>query len=254
MSTEKTFTASANLTSKLVSINQHLYLFFSFTDETTTNAEYGPKCGCRPPAILPVHNIITPCYPLKSDTETGSEFIYKEGEPVHCFHSWLDNENWHKPETPLEECTTYKHFHKAHPIPPPVIFALTQTKNNQRISSNLEVVFQMTKCTVESPPAIPFCSINRLCYSCYDPVPNQKTPVEMKDNDPWPYVKPCPIRYQNNLQLDPCAKFRDETTQKVDYTPKALCRPRYNFAPLKGYVPAITPFNGSLSSTFNIHV
>ncbi|CAG7716995.1 unnamed protein product, partial [Allacma fusca] len=66
-----------------------------------------------------------------------------------------------------------------------------------------------TKCEVESPKAIPFCSMNRLCYSCTDPVPNQKTPVELKDNDPWPYVKPCQIRYQENLQRDPCAEFKD---------------------------------------------
>ena len=66
----------------------------------------------------------------------------------------------------------------------------------------------------------------------------------MKDNDPWPYVKPSAIRYQDNLTTDPCADFNDETTQKADYTPKALCRPNPSFAPINGFIPPITPFNG----------
>jgi len=70
----------------------------------------------------------------------------------------------------------------------------------------------------------------------------QTTPVEMKDDDPWPYVKPCPIKYQDNLETDPCAPFRDETTQKADYTPKRIlvCRER---GPGIEYTPPILPFN-----------
>ena len=97
---------------------------------------------------------------------------------------------------------------------------------------------------MESPLAIPFCTLNDLCYSCHDPKVNQNTPVELKDADPWPYVKPCPYKYQDNLQVDPCAPFRDETVYKYDYWAKRRCGKNTNYGPTKGYVPPIMPMHG----------
>lgn len=88
--------------------------------------------------------------------------------------------------------------------------------------------------------------MNDMWYTCYTPKVDQNTPVEIKDNDPWPYVKPCPISYTDSLFVDPCAPFRDDTTQKADYTPKRRCVPVQNYAPCPGYTPPIQPFNGEL--------
>jgi len=120
----------------------------------------------------------------------------------------------------LEKCTTYKHYYRPYPFPP----VLSTYK-------------------VQSPDAIPFCTLNKLCYSCHDPCVDQRTPVEMKDADPWPYVKPCPFKYQDNLHTDPCAPFRDHTTYKESYYAKKRCFPLESFAPLPIYAPSLQPFN-----------
>lgn len=105
-----------------------------------------------------------------------------------------------------------------------------------------------------SPEAIPFCTTNNLCYSGCDPEPNQQTPVEIHDNDPWPKVNTMPIRYTDNLQTDSCAPFRHETTYKEDYYAKTTCGRRPSMGPPRSYVPSAIPLNGNHSTGFIIHL
>src|SRR4051812_23125991 len=98
-----------------------------------------------------------------------------------------------------------------------------------------------------SPKAIPFSTMHNMWYTCHDPKIDFKSKVEIRDNEPWPYAVRCPIKYQDNLQTDPCAPLRDETTHKADYTGKKRCVKVENFAPSKGYTPPIQPINGELS-------
>lgn len=195
-----------------------------FTDETTTGTVHDKKCAPRRRPFCAFTNLTIPKCGMRNDTTTRVDFPPKEGEDV-CYPEWISNDIWYKPETALEKCTTYNHFYKPHPIPTP-----------------------LNTLKVRSAGAIPFCTLNKLCYSCHDPEPQQKTPVEMKDNDPWPVAVREPIKYQDNLQTDPCAPFCDETITRNDYTPKALCRPNENFAPIQGYVPPLIPFNDNTTN------
>ncbi|CAL8106041.1 unnamed protein product [Orchesella dallaii] len=65
----------------------------------------------------------------------------------------------------------------------------------------------------------------------------------MRDQNPWPIVRTCPIKYQNNLHVDPCASFRDETTYKAEYFVKKRCAPNKWYGPSRGHTLPILPFN-----------
>lgn len=197
-----------------------------FTDDTETGAQFHRKCACIPPPIKAPDNLKCGIGRMESSTETCSQYPPKCAEDRVCCPDWIQNDTWMPPETPLEQCTTYKHFFKPYPLRPP--------------PGPLP--------PIQSPDAIPFSSMNNIWYTCCDPEVDQRVPVEMRDQDPWPIVVTKPIKYQDNLQTDPCAPFRDDTTYKADYFAKKRCAPNNWYGPQRGYTPPILPFNDNTTN------
>lgn len=194
--------------------------------DTETNSEFYRKCVNRrapikTPATLKPH-------PGRVDgsSETCAQYPPKCAVDRVCYPDWIQNDTWLPPESPLERCTTYKHFYKPHEIR-----AMPGRPSK-----------------IQSPGAIPFSTINNIWYTCCDPPVDQRVPVEMRDRDPWPVVLTCPIKYQENLKTDPCASFRDETTNKADYYAKKRCAPNKWYGPPKGYTPPMLPFNDNTTN------
>ncbi|CAL8102822.1 unnamed protein product [Orchesella dallaii] len=190
-----------------------------FKDDTEVKSQFIRKCQKVRQKIINPTTLECGTGRMDGSAETCSQFVRKCGDRP-CYPEWIENDQWLPPESPLETCTTYKHFYKPH--------YMTPFPENKKI---------------KSPDAIPFSSINNMWYTCCDPEVDQRIPVEMRDQDPWPIVRTCPIKYQNNLQVDPCASFRDETTYKADYFAKKRCAPNKWYGPSRGYTPPILPFN-----------
>lgn len=187
--------------------------------DTETGTQFTRKCAEVPLPIKAPDNLHCGEGRLESSTETCSQHNLKCNDRI-CYPDWIQNDSWMPPDTTLEQCTTYKHFYKPHKLRP---------------RSGLPPFN-------ESPDAIPFSSMNNMWYTCCDPVVDQRVPVEMRDIDPWPRVVVQPIKYQDNLQTDPCAPFRDETTYKADYFAKKRCAPNKWYGPKRGYTPPVLPF------------
>lgn len=197
-----------------------------FSADTTSRTHFTPKDSQRHPPNRPIENLKCETGRVSDTTETCAEFGKKVGESMPQIPSWIHNETWLPPESPLETCTTYNHFYKRHPMRP----------------------YPGYEVPIRSPDAIPFSTISNMWYTCCDPVVDQRIPVEMKDDDPWPRVTVEPFIYQDNLQTDPCAPFRDETTHKAEFVPKRHWVPNKWYGPSEGYTPPILPFNDNTTT------